>query len=80
MPGKRAARHGCPILADGRQVGEVTSGSYSPTLEKAIAMGYVAPTFATPGQELSIDIRGRQESARVVELPFYQRDKKGSKK
>jgi aminomethyltransferase len=80
MPGKRAARHGCPILADGRQVGEVTSGSYSPTLEKAIAMGYVAPAFATPGQELSIDIRGRQESARVVELPFYQRDKKGSKK
>lgn len=80
MPGKRAARPGCPILADGRKVGEVTSGSYSPTLGKAIAMGYVAPDVSTPGTELQIDIRGHLESARVVELPFYRREKKGSKK
>ncbi len=80
MPGKRAARQGCPILADGRQVGEVTSGSYSPTLDRAIAMAYVLPEASRPGMELNIDIRGRQEPARVVELPFYQRNKKGSKK
>jgi aminomethyltransferase len=80
MPGKRAARPGCPILADGRPVGEVTSGSYSPTLEKSIAMGYVAPEFAKPGCQLHIDVRGRREPATVVELPFYQRDKKGTKK
>ena len=80
MSGKRAARHGCAILCDGHSIGEVTSCSYSPTLEKAIAMGYVAPAFTRPGQELFIDIRGRQEPARVVELPFYKCNKKGTKK
>ncbi len=80
MPGKRAARNGCPILADGKPVGEVTSGSYAPTIGKAIAMGYVAPEFAKPGLELQVDIRGHLEPARVVEIPFYVRDKKGSKK
>jgi len=76
MSGKRAARPGCPILAGGQSVGEVTSGSYSPTLGKAIAMGYIAPEFAQPGKELHIDIRGSQEPTRVVELPFYSRKKK----
>lgn len=78
--GKRAARQGCPILADGKPIGQVTSGTYSPTLDKPIAMGYVAPEFARPGEQLQIDIRGRIESARVVELPFYSRNKKGPKK
>ena len=77
MSGKRAARPGCPILAGQQKVGEITSGSYSPTLGKAIAMGYVAPDFAKPGVELNIDIRGSQEPTRVVELPFYSRKKKG---
>ncbi|MEN6405148.1 MAG: glycine cleavage system aminomethyltransferase GcvT [Thermoguttaceae bacterium] len=79
LAGKRAARQGAVILADGRPVGSVTSGSYSPTLEKSIAMGYVAPEFAQPGTELQVDIRGQIESARVVELPFYRRNKKGTK-
>ena len=77
MAGKRAARQGCTILVAGRPVGQVTSGSYSPTLGKPIAMGYVAPEFAQPGTELQIDIRGHVEPARVVELPFYRRNKKG---
>jgi aminomethyltransferase len=80
MPGKRAARPGCPILADGQKIGEITSGSYSPTLGKAIAMGYVGPDFAQVGRELQIDIRGQIEPARVVEIPFYRREKKGTKK
>lgn len=77
MTGKRAAREGSPIMAGGQKVGAVTSGSYSPTLGKAIAMGYVAHEFSTPGMDLHIDIRGSQEPARVVELPFYSRKKKG---
>ena len=36
-------------------------------------MGYVAPEFAAPGTELYVDVRGRQEPARVVQLPFYRR-------
>jgi aminomethyltransferase len=80
LVGKRAARPGCRITAGGQAAGEVTSGSYSPTLGKAIAMAYVAPEFSQPGMELHIDIRGAQEPARVVELPFYSRKKKGSQK
>ena len=80
IAGQRAARQGNVILAAGRPVGEVTSGSYSPTLARPIAMGYVAPEFARPGTELQIDIRGHVESARVVELPFYSRNKKGPRK
>jgi len=80
MSGKRAARQGSAIMAGQQKVGEVTSGSYSPTLGKAIAMGYVAPAFAKPGAELHVDVRGSQEPARVVELPFYSRKKKGAQK
>jgi len=76
LSGKRAARPGCAILAGDKKAGEITSGSYSPTLGKAIAMAYVAPEFSKPGMELRIDVRGSQEPARVVELPFYSRKKK----
>jgi aminomethyltransferase len=76
LSGKRAPRQGCSILLDGRQVGCVTSGSYSPSLDTSIAMGYVASELARPGTQLQIDIRGRIEPARVIELPFYRRNKK----
>jgi len=76
--GRRVVRQGCPIFAGSQQVGEVTSGTFSPTLSRPIAMGYVRPQFAAAGTELHIDVRGRREQARVVELPFYRRNKKGS--
>ena len=67
--------NGCPILAGGQAVGEVTSGSYSPTLGKADRHGLRrGPSLPSPGIELQIDIRGRLEPARVVELPFYRRE------
>jgi aminomethyltransferase len=74
LVGRRVAREGSPILADGRQVGTVTSGTFSPTLQVPIAMGYVAPAFAQIGTELQIDIRGRGEPARVARLPFYSHE------
>ncbi len=80
MHGRRAARQGCPILADSKHLGRVTSGAFSPSLGKPIAMGYVRPEFAEVGTELQIDVRGRKEPARVVQLPFYSRPKKGNKK
>jgi len=76
LPGRRIARRGCPILAGEEPVGEVTSGTFAPTLGKSIAMGYVAPDCSEPGTELTVDIRGRREPARVVKLPFYRRPKK----
>ena len=74
--GKRVPREGFAIHYQGEPVGEVTSGTFSPTLERPIAMGYVAPAVAEPGTELAIDVRGRYEPARIVPLPFYQRPEK----
>lgn len=73
LAGRRAAREHYAVVASGRPVGEVTSGTFSPTLQKPIAMAYVPPEFAEPGTELSVDIRGSAEAARVVPLPFYKR-------
>ncbi|MFL5971035.1 MAG: glycine cleavage system aminomethyltransferase GcvT [Gaiellaceae bacterium] len=63
-------RQGMPI--DGG--GEVTSGTHSPMLDKGIGMGYVAAEQSAPGEELTIDVRGRQRHARVVEKPIYKRE------
>jgi aminomethyltransferase len=63
------------VLLNGATVGEVTSGTFSPTLERPIAMAYVDRAHAEPNTELMVDIRGRSEPARVVKLPFYRRQK-----
>ncbi|MFF5991619.1 glycine cleavage system aminomethyltransferase GcvT [Prauserella flavalba] len=71
--GRRAPRHGYRLLADGEDVGEITSGALSPTLGYPIAMAYVLPAHAEPGTALSADVRGREEPVEVVPLPFYRR-------
>ena len=76
LTGRRVARQGCPILVEEEPIGRITSGTFSPTLQKPIAMGYVAPGSVGPGTEVRVDIRGRLESARIVKLPFYRRPKK----
>jgi aminomethyltransferase len=77
LAGRRVARQASPVLADGERVGQVTSGTFSPTLQKSIAMAYVRPDWAVPGTEVSVDLRGRHEPARVTTLPFYRRSAKG---
>jgi aminomethyltransferase len=67
------ARHGYPVVRDGRQVGVVTSGTQTPYLGKAIGMAYVPIDQAAAGTEFDIDIRGRLAKARVVPMPFYKR-------
>src|SRR5438477_206484 len=54
LEGKRAAREGCPVLAD-RDIGRVTSGSFGPTLQKSIAMAYVEPAHTAVGARLQVD-------------------------
>ena len=76
LEGRRVAREGSPVLRDGVRVGTVTSGSFAPTLQKTIAMGYLSPADSAVGTELAIDVRGRLEPARVVKLPFYSRPTK----
>ena len=59
--------------ADGNRIGEVTSGTQSPTLSKAIGMGYVKPEFAKEGSELFIAIRDKKLKACVVKMPFLKK-------
>lgn len=68
-------RAGYPILRDGQQIGEVTSGTMCPTLGHAAALGFVPPSDATPGTELAVEIRGKAIPAVVTPLPFYKRQK-----
>jgi aminomethyltransferase len=63
-------RQGFPILHDGQSVGVVTSGTFSPTLKRNIAMGYVPVTLGEPGQALQVEMRGKPAAAEVVPLPF----------
>ena len=73
LSGRSAPRAGYPILFQGQRVGEITSGSYSPTLDTSIAMGYVLVRYTDPGLVLDVDIRGRATAAEVAPLPFYTR-------
>ena len=73
MTGRGIARHGYPIVADGIPVGVVTSGSHSPTLGKALGMGYVPIGLAPLGTDIAVDIRGQRVAARTVQTPFYRR-------
>jgi aminomethyltransferase len=66
-------RQGYRIFHGRDAVGAVTSGTKSPTLGKAIALGYVASTWEEVGTKLGIEIRGRMSEAEVVPLPFYKR-------
>jgi aminomethyltransferase len=75
IEGKRIAREGASLLSHGKEIGRICSGTFSPTLEKSIAMGYVQSGSTAPGTQLEVDIRGKPAPARVVPLPFYNRNK-----
>jgi len=66
-------RAGCPLLRDGRPVGRLTSGGFSPTLGVSIGLGYLPPELAAAGTELEVDVRGKPLRAQVVPRPFYKR-------
>ncbi|MEO5930729.1 MAG: glycine cleavage T C-terminal barrel domain-containing protein, partial [Candidatus Kapaibacterium sp.] len=59
--------------AEGREIGEVTSGTSSPTLGKGIGMGYVESAYAKPGTAISIIIRDKEVPATVVKPPFVKK-------
>lgn len=73
LSGKRVAREHSVVYRDEQPVGEVTSGTFSPTFQQSIAMAYVQPQAAAEGTPLQVDVRGRREAAVVVKLPFYSR-------
>jgi aminomethyltransferase len=65
------ARAHYPILVEGQVIGQVTSGTISPSLNNAIGLGYVRTEYAKLGTQLQIDIRGKLARARVTSTPFY---------
>jgi aminomethyltransferase len=73
LAGRRAAREHYPVMSDGTAVGDITSGTFSPTIQKPIAMAYVRPEHVAIGTHLTVDIRGTAEPATVVPMPFYTR-------
>ena len=76
LEGKRIARQGTEILDQaGQKVGKVSSGTFAPTLEKSLCMGFVEPALAQAGSLVQVEIRGRLDQATVIPLPFYKRAK-----
>ncbi|HEY2846572.1 MAG TPA: glycine cleavage system aminomethyltransferase GcvT [Pyrinomonadaceae bacterium] len=69
------ARDGCDVYISGEKHGIVTSGSPAPFLKKNIGLAFVPFDFANDGQEIKIDVRGKQIAARIVRTPFYKRQK-----
>jgi aminomethyltransferase len=70
-------RTGMELSADStaggtRRVGAVTSGAFSPILRKSLGMGYVEPSFTTPGTTLTLTVRSRRYHGTVVKLPFWK--------
>ena len=70
MEEKAVPRNGMPIAGGG----QVTSGTHSPMLDKGIGMGYVPADAASPGTELTIDVRGKDRRATIVPKPIYKRE------
>jgi aminomethyltransferase len=70
------ARDGYPVIINGVEVGVVTSGSPAPFLKKNIGLAYLPIEHTAIGTEFSIAVRGREVAARVVETPFYKRERK----
>jgi aminomethyltransferase len=73
LASRRIAREHAEVFAGPDRIGQVTSGTFSPTLEQSIAMAYVDPGHSLMGTAVEVDIRGKRESATVTPLPFYKR-------
>jgi aminomethyltransferase len=75
MIDKGIARDGYDVYVGDEKAGYVTSGSPAPFLKKNIGLAFVPAELATAGQEIKIDIRGKQAAAQIVPTPFYKREK-----
>ncbi|NIP42976.1 MAG: glycine cleavage system aminomethyltransferase GcvT [candidate division Zixibacteria bacterium] len=72
LENKGIPRHGYNIYSEGNDVGYVSSGTYSPVLEKGIGLGYVPRNRSKSGREIEIEIRGKRLPATIVKPPFYK--------
>ena len=78
LASRRIARHDQPILSEGKPVGRITSGTFSMTLEKSIAMGYVPMRLSATGTELTVSVSHAEVPSTVADMPFYLRSLSGA--
>jgi aminomethyltransferase len=75
MSDRSVPRADYALLANGQKIGSLTSGTFGPSVNKTIGMGYVPLEYAKVGTVLDVEIRGKPVGAAVVSLPFYKRNK-----
>jgi aminomethyltransferase len=75
IEGAGIPREGNPVLQGDETVGVVTSGTFSPSLERGIGMAYLRADLAEPGSAVEIDVRGKRRPARVASKPLYEKEK-----
>ena len=75
MIGRGIARHGYKVFHNQREIGIVTSGTFSPTLNKAIGLAFIDKAFGVPDIQITVAIRDTMVDAKVIKLPFYKRSK-----
>jgi aminomethyltransferase len=73
IEGAGIPREGNPVLAGDEPVGVVTSGTFSPSLERGAGIAYLRADLAEPGTEIEIDVRGKRRPARVASKPLYRK-------
>ena len=74
LDGRRAAREGTPVLIDGKEAGKVSSGTFSPSLEKAVAMAYIGSQFKTDeGFPVELATDRFKITGRISSIPFYKK-------
>ena len=75
MTDRGIARHGYKVFHNQREIGIVTSGTFSPTLNKAIGLAFIDVVCSVPETQITVAIRDKMAEAKVVKLPFYKRSK-----
>jgi aminomethyltransferase len=70
IEGRMPAREGALVYSGDTQVGRITSGGFSPTLQRPIAMGYVDTALTEEGTDLEVEVRNKRLPAKVAKLPF----------
>ena len=75
MTGRGIARHGYKVFHHLREIGIVTSGTFSPTLNKAIGLAFIDMAYNAPDTQITVAIRDTMTEAKIVKLPFYKRER-----
>jgi len=75
MTGRWIARHSYKVFHNQQEIGIVTSGTFSPTLSKAIGLAFVDKACSASDTQITVAIRDTMAEAKIVKLPFYKRQK-----